>query len=201
MSLYLETLCIEQGQALRLPFHQWRVDGTLAACGGWDTTPSLYALLAQHDLSRYPKRTRCRVTYGHEGFHQVQFLPYSPPQIESLRLIEANDLDYSRKLADRSALDQLYAQRGAASDVIVVQHGRLTDTTTANIALYDGTHWYTPARPLLQGTHRAALLADGILREAHLTPEHLSEFSHLRLLNAMLHWGEIELPVHKILPL
>ncbi|MDO5075495.1 MAG: aminotransferase class IV [Bacteroidales bacterium] len=197
--MYLETICIEQGAALRLPFHQLRIDGTLAACGGPDQLPSLYALLAEHALGQYFTRTRCRVVYDHEGFHEISFSPYIPQALHSLRLLEANQLDYARKYADRSALEACYAQRGSCDDVLLVKDGWLTDTTKANIALYDGEHWYTPARPLLQGTHRADLLARGYLREANIAPHDLPRFSRLRLFNAMLHWGEIELPSRNIL--
>jgi len=35
----------------------------------------------------------------------------------------------------------------------------------ANIALYDGHTWYTPAHPLLQGTKRAELLDNRFIVE------------------------------------
>lgn len=198
--MYFETLCIEGGQALRLPFHQWRIDSTLAACGGPEVHPSLASLLAQHDLSPYQARTRCRVDYAHDGFHSIVFSPYTPRPLHSLRLLPLPEgFDYGRKLADRQQLDALHAQRGTCSDVLLLRQNFLTDTTTANIALFDGQDWYTPTRPLLPGTHRVALVAEGILRERALTLHDLPHFSHLRLLNALLHWGELEMPTTQLI--
>ena len=80
-----------------------------------------------------------------------------------------------------------------------MKQGLLTDTSIANIALSDGTHWYTPAHPLLKGTKRAALLEEGILQEKDIRPEDLPSFSTVRLFNAMIDWGELELPVRNII--
>ena len=85
----------------------------------------------------------------------------------------------------------------------MVRDRLLTDTSIANIALWHEQYnrWYTPAHPLLRGTHRAALLRAGTIHEdTALTLDRLSEFSRIRLFNAMLAWGEIELPVVALLP-
>ena len=73
-------------------------------------------------------------------------------------------------------------------------NGLLTDTSIANIALWDGRQWHTPARPLLKGTRRAELLDNGILTEHDIPVEKIWTYRKIRLFNAMLHFGEIELP-------
>ena len=90
---------------------------------------------------------------------------------------------------DRSALDACFARRRGADDVIIVRRGLLTDSTVANLALFDPhtARWYTPARPLLAGTH------------PNLAPESLVRFTRLRLFNALLGWGECELPIAAVL--
>ena len=103
---------------------------------------------------------------------------------------------------DRSALDASFARRRGADDVIIVRRGLLTDTTVANLALFDPhtARWYTPAVPLLAGTHRSALLSAGVLTpHPNLTPESLVRFTRLRLFNALLSWGECELPIAAVL--
>ena len=103
---------------------------------------------------------------------------------------------------DRSALDACFARRRGADDVIIVRRGLLTDTTVANLALFDPhtARWYTPAVPLLAGTHRSALLSAGVITpHPNLTPESLVRFTRLRLFNALLGWGECELPIAAVL--
>ena len=98
---------------------------------------------------------------------------------------------------DRSALDACFTRRRGADDVIIVRRGLLTDTTVANLALFDPhtARWYTPAVPLLAGTHRSALLSAGVLTPLpDLTPESLARFTRLRLFNALLGWASANSP-------
>ena len=79
-----------------------------------------------------------------------------------------------------------------------MKNGLLTDTSIANIALYDGNDWCTPLHPLLKGTKRAELLDKGVLKEKEIKKEELSSFSAVRLFNAMIGWGAIEFPVANV---
>lgn len=81
---------------------------------------------------------------------------------------------------------------------LIVRNGLLTDTSIANIALWNGLHWYTPAHPLLKGTHRARLLDEGILTERDIPVEEIKQYQKICLFNAMLHFGEMELPCTQI---
>ena len=62
-------------------------------------------------------------------------------------------------------LNSLFQIRQDKDDILIVKNGLLTDTSIANIALYDGNDWYTPLHPLLKGTKRAELLDKGVLKE------------------------------------
>ena len=73
--------------------------------------------------------------------------PYTVRHVHSLALIQADHIDYTYKSAGREPLNRLFALRGACDDILIVKQGLLTDTSIANIALSDGTHWYTPAHP------------------------------------------------------
>lgn len=69
---------------------------------------------------------------------------------------------------------------------LIVRRGLLTDTSIANIALFDGKDWFTPKLPLLRGTCRTALIDNGIIKEKDIRPEELSSYSFVRLFNAMI---------------
>ena len=146
-------------------------------------------------------RHRLRIVYGRCGIEEVTCTPYILRPVRSLALISANDIGYTYKSADREALNQLFAQRGSCDDILIVRQRLLTDTSIANIALFDGKHWHTPQSPLLKGTKRAELLDKGILSERKIHVEDLPSYSTVRLFNAMTDWGELELSVRHLQPI
>lgn len=109
-----------------------------------------------------------------------------------------DDIDYRYKQADRRVLDEAFALRDTADDVLIVRHGLLTDTSIANIALWDGCEWHTPAQPLLAGTQRRYLLDTGQIKETDIPVASLGNYRHIRLFNALIPFGEVELPVGQI---
>ena len=195
MEQYLETIRIEEGRACHLPYHNQRMNETRAHLGLSDGL-DLEAVIG--DVSIYQQRTRCRIVYDTE-IRSVEFFPYQIRSVKTLRLVEDNQVDYGRKYANRSALNRCFAQRGACDDVLIVQNGDVTDTTIANVAFWNGETWFTPSTPLLKGTMRASLLDSHQIQEAKIRVEDLSHFSRLRLFNAMISFGEIELPIQSVL--
>ncbi len=146
----------------------------------------------------YLSRTKCRVLYR-EQVEEVAYQPYRLRTIRSLRLVNRDTIDYQYKTADRSELDSLLALRDGADDILVVKNGLLTDTSFANIALWNGREWITPATPLLEGTHRAALLASGQLRPDDVHTDEIDLYQRICIFNAMIEFGEIGLPVADVL--
>ncbi|MFA5419735.1 MAG: aminotransferase class IV [Bacteroidales bacterium] len=132
---------------------------------------------------------KCRVVYDREIL-QIDFIPYVPRVIRTLRLVEAPDLDYSLKFEDREALNALFEGRGEADDILVTQHGFITDTSFSNVVFYDGRNWLTPTTFLLNGTRRQAMLAEGIIRETTIQVSDLRKFKEVRLINSMLDFRE-----------
>lgn len=61
--------------------------------------------------------------------------------------MQADTIDYTYKSAGREPLNCLFALRGACDDILIVKQGLLTNTSIANIALSDGTHWYAGTSP------------------------------------------------------
>lgn len=144
-----------------------------------------------------PRRVKCRVEYA-AGVVAVEYAPYALRPVSRLRLMPADGLDYRYKRSDRTALEALFAGRGEADDVLLVQGGRLTDTSICNIALFDGEAWYTPDRPLLAGTRRAALLEAGLVFPRCIPACELGRYRRIRLFNAMIGFGEIDLPAEVV---
>ena len=181
MRACLETLRIEAGEIKHLRYHQARVDATCEALG-----------YAHHRLELSAPAIglyRARVIYD-DVVRSITYHPYvPPPPIRSLALVEA-DVEYRYKYADRSALDAL--PRYGCDDVLITQCGYVRDTSMANIALYDGDRWWTPAEPLLAGTTRARWIEEKKLEVARIHVEDLHGFSKVAILNALRGFAEVE---------
>jgi len=184
--LFLETIRCKNGRPLHLPYHQKRLEKTLLANGS-SASYELSSLISPPSEGIY----RCRFLYDTDSSH-IEFHPYFPRRISSLKLICSDTIDYAVKYADRSALDLLYAQRGECDDVLILKNGMLTDTTIANVALMIEGQWLTPDTPLLQGTTRERLIHEGFLKPAPLSLADLRIAEKIAVMNAMMGFIEVE---------
>jgi 4-amino-4-deoxychorismate lyase len=182
----LETIRCEGGRAFHLPYHQQRLNRSLQAIGH-TTAYNLSALIIPPDNALY----RCRFLYTPTSF-SVEFHPYIPRKISTLRLIYADTLNYSLKYVKREPLNHLYDQRNGCDDVLIVKNNYITDTTIANIAFSINNQWFTPKTPLLEGTTRARLIDEGKILPANLTPLDAKNATKIALMNAMMGWVEME---------
>lgn len=140
---------------------------------------------------------RCRVVYDQEVV-STEFIPYVPTPVSTLRLVHADTLAYDHKYLDRSSLTVL-VKKDIADDILIVKDGFVTDTSYSNIVFTNGHQWVTPDTPLLHGTMRERLLRDGIIKAERITIDTLSQFTHFRLINAMLRFDSPLLPITNIL--
>lgn len=194
MSLFIETIRAEHGELMRLEYHQARMNATIEESAG---KKCCIDLASQLTLSLPDERHRLRVLYDASGIKDVQCTPYTLRLVESLRLV-ASDVDYRWKRADRTELNQLFHQRNGQDDVLIVRQGLITDTSVANVAVYDGRYWLTPRTPLLKGTMRAYLLDEGYIEEADIPASELHTYPYIRLFNAMVDFGEWSFPTDNV---
>ncbi|RMF01809.1 MAG: 4-amino-4-deoxychorismate lyase, partial [Bacteroidetes bacterium] len=157
----METICLQDGEHPLLPFHQERVNRSRLALFGIKKQLRLAPFLEEQDLPISGKY-KLRIHYAKE-FEQFECIPYEQKTVKSLRIVEVDRFDYRFKYADRSKLAYLYGQRNGCDDILISYRGYLTDSYYANLALYDGQKWWTPAHPLLKGVRRKALCNCGIL--------------------------------------
>lgn len=185
---FVETIRVEDGMPRNLRYHQERMERTMSRFFPNAPVPSLESAL---DNFAWPpdKVMKVHVEYGGQGITLVRAEEYHIRTIRKLRLIPCDEIDYTYKSADRSRLEQLAGLKGDADEIIIVKNGLLTDTSYSNIALYDGTEWATPRRPLLRGTMIQALLDRGALTERDITPENYKSYTLVSLINAMMPLG------------
>ena len=178
-----ESLCVQQGRILHEERHRLRFQKTYQNFFGH---PPAFDLLDSIDLpqSFCQGIVKLKISYNETG-RQLDFQHYHMQQIQSLRLVPTNDLDYTCKYTEREKLDALFALREGCDDVLIVRKGWITDSYYANVVFFDGKDWWTPERPLLEGTCRARLLANGIIKTTPLQVEDLKNFLGIKLINAM----------------
>lgn len=141
--------------------------------------------------------TKCRISYA-EQVIKVEYEPYQLRDISSLKLMQADDINYEHKAADRSELSKLFSNRGRCDDILMIKDGLLTDTYYGNIALKKNGTWYTPRQPMLAGTMRARLLSKNRLKTKNIAVDQLVHYESLAVFNAMIPMGKIEVKIDQI---
>lgn len=180
--VYFETIKCDDYEIFNLDFHNARVANAIAM--NLNLQEYIYPLSSE--------LLRCKLVYDDSGILEVSYFPYKKREIKSFKLINDDNIEYSKKYLDRSELDKLYAQRESCDEIIIVKNGLVTDTSIANIAiLYDGV-WITPKIPLLKGTTRARLIKESELIQKDITVDMLLSCEKLALMNAMIDFDEIK---------
>ncbi len=194
---FLESIRLENGKFPFIAYHQNRFDRTRQQfCKGSD--PILLAEVLKIPLEHSKGIYKVRVEYRCDIVN-ISYIPYQIRPVKSLKLVDGNHIDYLYKYADRFAINELFAGRGTYDDILMVKHGLITDTSYANVILYDGQYWYTPANPIMHGTCRARLMEEGKVLPADIYVEHLKDFQEIRLINAMMNIDQgPRVPVAKV---
>ena len=110
MNQFVETIKIKKGEVMALPYHQARMERTIR-----HFFPSLSAMpsLAQLITPRADMQlSKCRVVYSEQGVEAVEYAPYAMRTIQTLMVIEADNIDYSYKSTDRSEINRLTTLKG-----------------------------------------------------------------------------------------
>lgn len=198
---FIETVCISCGKVCNIQAHNERMNYTRKFHFGDSADLSLENYISADEANRLfsdAPRVRCRVTYS-DVIEKVEYFKYDIRRVDKLKLVEDNEADYSFKSADRSVLDRNFVLRENADDVLIVRNGRVTDTSIANVAFLKDNIWYTPQFPLLKGTRRRILLERCMIMESDIKAEDIHKFERVRLFNAMIDFGEIDLDVSSAL--
>ncbi len=196
MCQLFETIKIINGEAMNLSLHDERLNRSRHQLFGNNDLLNLSEYITVPEDAK-DGITRCRVIYD-SSIRSVEFSPYIPADIKSLKIIDAGTLVYDCKYLDRSRLTGLI-DKSAADDILIQRNGCIADASFANIVFTDGRRWITPDTPLLYGTMRKALLHKGVIKEERITIKELSSFTHFRLINAMLGFEAPILPVRNII--
>jgi 4-amino-4-deoxychorismate lyase len=198
MCRLLETIKIKDRRVFALDRHNDRANRSRRALFGSRDSLDLGLSLDAAQIIPPGGLVRCRVLFA-EQVERVEYHPYRLPVISSLLIVHADDIDYRYKFEDRRALSELFSRRGAADEILIVRDGLVTDTSISNVVCFDGERYVTPARPLLDGTKRAALLESGAVSPADISIDDLGKYMKVLLVNSLIDLeDDVSVPVSAI---
>ncbi len=196
MSQFIESIKIEDQEIFLLELHQKRVNATFAHFGkeGSIDIAKIFKDLEHDENGLY----KLKITYDLNKNFRTQLIPYAISEIVDFQLIENNVYDYSFKFEDRKELEKMIS-KAKASEIIIVKNNHITDTSYSNLLFLKGKEWFTPSTYLLNGVQRTHLLKNKKIKEAEITLQNITEFSHFQLINAMNDFDDMFIyPISKI---
>ena len=182
MSQFIESIKVEDRKIFLLDHHQKRVDDTFAHFGK-ETSINLAEIfknLEHVEDGLY----KLRISYDLNKNFRTQLIPYAISEINNFQLVVNNVYDYSFKFEDRKELEKML-QQARSGEIIIVKNNHITDTSFSNILFKKEKDWFTPSTYLLNGVQRQHLLQEKKIKEAEITMQNVSEYSHFQLINAM----------------
>lgn len=193
----IETICYEQGHFQRVSLHEERMNRSRVQLFPGSERLSLAQLLCIPETLR-DQKVKCRITYARE-IEKIEYEPYIPRKIRSLKLIADNSIEYGFKFKDRRSLNDLWNRKGDADEILIVKRGQITDTSFTNILFLKDETWFTPEFPLLPGTRREDYLQKKLIVPRIIRPDELGFYEEARLINAFLSLEEAEsIPITNI---
>lgn len=185
MSSLVETIRFENGQLHNMNLHQERFDRSRVELYGEIEEIWLHSEIAIPDTVVDDTVYKVRVLYE-RSIIAVEWHAYQMKAIETLQLVEANDIDYHLKSVNRSTIDELVKFANGADSILIVKNGMITDSAYANILFRKDCEWVTPSSPLLRGVMREYLIREGKIKEVDICVNNLYTFNEFKLINAMI---------------
>ena len=197
MSRLIESIRLYNGVFSRLGLHQRRIDRSCAHLFYQKPNWNLEKILKDSD---FPAKGlyKCRIVYDSIAF-EFEYEPYQPKLIQSLRLVESNEISYDHKYEDRSKINELLNLRDSQDDILIVKNGFITDTSFANVVFQKNNEWFTTDSPLLRGTMRHLLLDSGVISLTSIRKNDIADFENFKLINSMLEWDAPSIETSKII--
>ena len=182
MSQFIESIKVEDTEIFLLDQHQKRVNETFSYFGKEVSIniDEIFKSLKHDEDGLY----KFKITYDLTGKYRTQMIPYAMSEIANFQLVENNSYDYSFKFEDRKEIEKMKILSKAA-EIIIVKNNHITDTSYSNLLFKKGKDWFTPKTFLLNGVQRQSLLKAKKIKEAEITLQNLSEYSHFQLINAL----------------
>lgn len=181
----LETIRIENKTIINQQYHQNRID---------DSTSILQ--LNRFDLNEIeiPNNLtnaiyKLRIIYSN-NIELIEYEKYKIKNINKLKIITDNEIEYKHKFIDRTRINQLFEKRKECDDIIILKHNKITDTSFSNLIFVRNGEYFTPKYPLLNGTKRKYLIDNKIINPIDIYLGDLDKYEYCKIINAMINIEE-----------
>ncbi|NAW51542.1 aminodeoxychorismate lyase [Elizabethkingia argentiflava] len=186
MSLFIESIRIQNKRAWLLDLHQQRMDAVFSYFG--KNNPHLLKNYLPKGEYTQEGIYKWRVCYDLSGFIHSQVQAYTLNTPGGFSLVKADQLNYSFKYENREALNKLEKSAGG-NTAIFYQNRKITDSSYSNLIFEKDMEWYTPETFLLNGVMRQYLLNTHRIKSRDISLDNLHEFSSFQMINAMIPFG------------
>jgi len=183
MYQFIESIKIKDGKIFNIEYHQKRFDKTRFNFFGKTTTINLLNEIKKHRFNN--DFLKCRIIYEKE-IQTIEFTPYSITPVNSLKIVEDDEIDYTYKTVGKSDLIKLKEKKMDCDEILIIKNGFITDTSRSNVAFFDGYSWFTPKTTLLEGTKRSYLIDKGILTPVDIKKEDIKKYQKAAMINALI---------------
>jgi 4-amino-4-deoxychorismate lyase len=197
MFQFFETIKIKDFAPQNIDFHNQRLNFTRKVIFNCNDFLDLNKILEKIIIPN-SNTFKCKVIYSNT-IELVELLPYTLRNIQSLKIINNNDINYQFKSTNRDVFNFLFSRKSNCDDILIERNNVITDTSFSNIAFYDNQNWYTPSTPLLKGTKREFLLKNNSIKTIDIQTKDIHEkFISFSLINAMIDLGDFIVPIENI---
>lgn len=184
--LFIESIRVVNGDFLNLDAHLQRMNDTMLKFFKQTKPIASEELLLAKTLENLDSTCfKCRIIYG-ENIRSIAFEKYIRRKINSLQILEDNDIDYSYKFENRKNILSLLEKKGGCDDIIIAKNGFITDSSYSNLVFQNKQGLFTPSSFLLNGTKRQLLLKQSKIKETIISLNQLSLYDKVFLINAMI---------------
>ncbi len=188
MCRLIESIAIQNGKALKLPYHEIRMNNSRKIL--FDANNDLVIRNLTVPLPYQKGKYKCRIIYGQE-IEEITYIPYQERNFHRF-VIEEADFDYKYKFLNRDAINDYKNKYPKTVEVIFTKKGMICDSSFSNLIFKNiqTKCWETPNTYLLNGVQRQYLLHQNMITEKKISIDDLRGYSHFMMINALLEFDE-----------
>jgi len=186
MFQFFESIKIENAIPQNIFFHQKRINETFNQFFPNEKPFELIKVFKDFTFD-FNEIYKFRISYSSK-IEQIEYSKYIPKIHTHFKLLEVDKLFYSNKFENRDFINELKSK--TKDEIIMFKNGEILDSAYANIIFKKEEKWFVPKSYLLNGTQRQFLIQEKKVLEREIRIENLVEFSHFKLINAMLNLEE-----------
>jgi 4-amino-4-deoxychorismate lyase len=188
MCQLLESIKCQNGLLYNIRAHEMRMNKSVAQLLGVEMKWDLKGVIKKVAI---PEKGlyKCRIVYS-ERIESIEFIAYKKKKIKDIALVQDDAMSYPHKLLDRACIEKYSQAFHEQTEIIFIKKNRLTDASYSNLVLFNGTEYHTPTYPLLKGTMRKKLLAEGKIKLKNINTEDMDSYQSIHFINALNDLGE-----------